>query len=164
MNPFMDVKNYISQYARFRLGSIPANEKPSGFMVAMWGTGPARLASSKCHDFTVDHGFSSGVRRESTGKRLVSQIAGNQEAFHRSHLVYKLQLFAFSRFPLRQTDQLHLQRGKCGNLGQFLFIEPVLASLKSYVLLTLELTTSTERQPVKVLQNYLRFLPLQLCT
>lgn len=55
-------------------------------MFAMSGTGPARLASSKCHDFTAEHGFSSGVKGRAVGRRrekkekkknpLVSQIAG----------------------------------------------------------------------------------------
>lgn len=63
-----------------------------GFIVDVWGTGPARLASSKCHDFTADHG-SSGVRggaplEKKKKKKKKNQLSWSiEEPFHRSHLI-----------------------------------------------------------------------------
>lgn len=62
-------EDYKSQRAHFRLGRVTANQKRPGFMAALRGAGPTRLASSKCHDFTADHGSSSGARGTASGER-----------------------------------------------------------------------------------------------
>lgn len=59
---FLPTENYNSRHACFRIWRILTNQMHFGITVAVRGTGPARPASSKCHDFTADHRFSSGVR------------------------------------------------------------------------------------------------------
>ncbi|KAK7901430.1 hypothetical protein WMY93_018199 [Mugilogobius chulae] len=54
----------------------PLNQSEASWINGRYlGTGPTRLASSKCHDFTVDHGFSSGVQGTSV-KDNFSHISG----------------------------------------------------------------------------------------
>ncbi|CAK6951729.1 unnamed protein product [Scomber scombrus] len=43
-----------------KFGLQSASKPREEAAAAIWGTGPTRLASSECHDFTADHGSSSG--------------------------------------------------------------------------------------------------------
>lgn len=93
---FVDAENCNSRHTLFRIQRLSANPIAFGITVAVCGTGPARPASSKCHDFTVDHGLSSGVRGGSTGKKkkkIVSYIAVRSGNFAQACLRQQLKEF-----------------------------------------------------------------------
>lgn len=102
-----------------------------GITVAVCGKGPARSASSKCHDFSRprtlhrSEGGSTGKK-----KRLLAESLYELVSLHGRVFVCNSNNFAPSSFPLKQADVAQSQaKVSVGVLEFVLFIETALASL-----------------------------------